>query len=197
MLAWRPAGDGGHDLARRGTVELWGMASGLAAAKRGMRDARRLSMTGGWRPSDLEEYTHLLPKRRLAELNGDEKKVDALLATLHEAARFKRRAIRLLLELELTFVEWRVLRATQRAVLELDDAVSQQEVARYAVMDEGSVCVAMRRLYQRGLVDIGFDAWGWSERILLMQRGREKLEQAEPRIASLPMSCSIRWPSSA
>jgi hypothetical protein len=141
-------------------------------------------MTGGWRPKELDEDADHLPKPRAVELTRDEMKVDGMLATLHEAARFRRRAIRLLREEELTFVEWRVLRAMHRAIREFRDAVSQQVVAGYAQMDEGSVCVAMNRLGRRGLVDISFDAWGWSERILLNDAALVKLERAERVLAA-------------
>ncbi|HVY27215.1 MAG TPA: hypothetical protein VHB79_11730 [Polyangiaceae bacterium] len=152
-------------------------------------------MTGGWRPKELDEDADLLPQPRAVDLTRDEMRVDAMLAILHEAARFRRRVTRLLRDEELTFVEWRVLRAMHRALREHRDAVSQQVVARHSEMDEGSVCVAMLRLYQRGLVDIGFDAWGWSQRILLNDEALAKLERAERAIARAPVFFRARLDS--
>lgn len=140
-------------------------------------------MTGGWRPFKDDEFPPIV-LRALAR-TADEAEVDALLARLHDAARFKRAVMRLLRGQGVNFVEWRVLRATQQALQATGDAVSQELVARYAAMDFGSVQKGVRRLERRGLVDISFDQWGWSQRIWMSATGTELLQRIEPLVAGI------------
>lgn len=143
-------------------------------------------MTGGWKPYDEDEFrVWPVPLPLQLELSDAQLKVDEMLAWLHRGARFKRAAMRVLREQGLRFTEWRVLRAMQRLHGELRDAVSQQAVAKRAEMDEGSVCEVMHRLHRRGLADIGFDQWGWAQRIVVTTHGEETLRDAEERIALL------------
>jgi len=118
-------------------------------------------------------------------LSEDEKRVDAMLALFCEGARFRRNAIRLLREYGLTFAQWRVLRTTQRVEKELRDAVSQQAVGQRAGIDDGTVSTAMDELYRRGLVDVSFDALGWSHRIIVTGKGEQIVAATESRFARL------------
>jgi DNA-binding MarR family transcriptional regulator len=139
-------------------------------------------MTGGWSPFKDEESPVRIGIRKV-ERSDDELRVDELLAVLREGARFRRRATQLLRDEGLSFVEWRVLRATSQARDEQNDAVSQQAVAQFASIDASSVQKGMRRLESRSLVDIGFDQYGWAQRIVVTQKGRELLRRIESLIA--------------
>jgi DNA-binding MarR family transcriptional regulator len=142
-------------------------------------------MTGGWGTRELteEEWAEWLRLPTSTELSSEEIEVDKMLAGLHEAARFRRWATRILGEYGLRFSEWRVLRATDRAQRLKRDAVSQQLIARCGAIDEGSVAAAMVRLGERGLVDVGWDPWGWSYRVIMTEEGREALTRAEGKLA--------------
>ena len=52
-------------------------------------------------------------------------------------------------------------------------------------MDVGSTQKGMRRLELRGLVDIGFDQYGWAQRIVVTSRGRQVLQRVESLVAQV------------
>lgn len=139
-------------------------------------------VTGGWRPFDEESVARRGSKPPPFELSSEEREVDAILAVWARVGRARRDARRLLRAHGLKLVDWQVLRATRRLVLEMDDVVSQQAVARRAGLREGPVSTAMKRLFDAALVDIAPDAWGWSLRVLVTKEGEKLLAQIEPRL---------------
>lgn len=152
---------------------------------RGTVRATEAFMSGGWgtRELDDEQWEEWLTLPSTTELSADEVEVDGKLAVLHDGARFRRWATRILGEQGLRFSEWRVLRATDRAQRLKRDAVSQQHIAQCAAMDESGVAAVMARLRERHFVDIGPDAWGWSNRVIMTKAGREALRSVEGKLA--------------
>jgi DNA-binding MarR family transcriptional regulator len=106
------------------------------------------------------------------EVSADERETsadEALLLWLR-AARFRRAAERAVRRHGLTFSQWRVLHGLRR-VVGSGDAVSQQTIGRYIEMDENTLSAVTRRLIARDLISWGPDAWGWSYRLFVTDRG--------------------------
>ena len=95
------------------------------------------------------------------------------------AWRFRRAVEAGLRSLGLTFTQWLVLDATERAIVLNNDAVNQSHVARLSELDRMTVSQVMKTLTEKGLVDRGPSAEGPAYRIILTARGRRL--QAEGR----------------
>ena len=116
-------------------------------------------------------------RRKVVRLQ-DEAYVDQVLQAWVRVMRFERQVSEALRAHGLSFALFRVLEATDRSVRELGDAVSQQDVVQACTLGKSSVCSLMRTLERRGLVDIGFDQWGFAQRILLTISGEASLAGA-------------------
>jgi hypothetical protein len=108
----------------------------------------------------------------------DEAYVDQVLQAWVRVMRFERQVGAALRAHGLSFALFRVLEATDRSVREMAGAVSQQDVVKACLLGKSSVCSLMRTLERRGLVDIGFDQWGFAQRILLTTAGEASLAGA-------------------
>jgi DNA-binding MarR family transcriptional regulator len=133
-------------------------------------------MTGGWRPfTDDDIWVCPIGHQEWKPTEAD-RRLDEVLGAWAAAALFRRLALRALRRHGLTFAQWRVLQATERLVREKDDAVSQLAIARRIESDEGTVSKVVARLMDKGLLDVGPDAWGWSYRILVTSWGEQALK---------------------
>ena len=75
----------------------------------------------------------------------------------------------------MSFAEWHVLEVTDRLIREKDEPVSQLEVSRRTELSKSSVSELIHALRRHGLVDVGPDQWGVSDRILIAQKGEQLL----------------------
>ena len=138
-------------------------------------------MTGG--RMRAEQWDCPQSRRVAVARSEDERGVDLALQAWLRAMRFSRRAGVALRPCGLSFALFRVLETTERLQREMRDAVSQQEVARECSLAKSSTCSLMRLLEKRALVDIGFDQWGFAQRIIVTKRGHAVLANARPAIA--------------
>jgi DNA-binding MarR family transcriptional regulator len=151
-------------------------------------------MTGGWRPFDYKDVWG-----GPVQVLERDAATDAILNAWRLAARFRRLSGRALREWHLTFAQWLVLVATERAVRVANDAVSQKGVALYLGIDEPSLSRLMAKLDKKAFVDIGPDAWGWSYRVIVTAKGRAVLDGAHraiARVAATTLLGGMEVPSS-
>jgi DNA-binding MarR family transcriptional regulator len=92
--------------------------------------------------------------------------------------RWRRDVERALAPVGLTFTQWLVLEATADLVREIDDAVSQAEVARRTEIDKMTTSQVMKTLESKGLVDRGPDLTGRAYRIWVTTRGSQLARRA-------------------
>jgi DNA-binding MarR family transcriptional regulator len=98
------------------------------------------------------------------------------------AWRWRRRVEATLRDAGLTFTQWLVLDAVERAVTAQRDAVNQSDVARTTELDRMTVSQVMRTLSELGMVDRGPSASGPAYRIFLTRKGTHALREAEASI---------------
>lgn len=99
-----------------------------------------------------------------------------------EAWRWRRRVEAALRDAGLTFTQWLVLDATERALEAQRDAVNQSDVSRITELDRMTVSQVMRTLSDLGMVDRGPSASGPAYRIFLTRKGKHVLREAEESI---------------
>lgn len=132
-------------------------------------------MTGGrHRIREDELPCPYFPPPPLA-LSDAEVRADQVLAAWKKAARLRRQANLALGVKGISFSRWRVLHAVDRLERQTGDAVSQLDVVRHTEMDMNTVSAVMRRLAHDDLVSCGFDAWGFSHRIVVTSLGLQLL----------------------
>jgi DNA-binding MarR family transcriptional regulator len=98
------------------------------------------------------------------------------------AWRWRRRVEAALRDVGLTFTQWLVLDAAERAIEAQRDAVNQSDVARTTELDRMTVSQVMRTLADLGMVDRGPSASGPAYRIFLTRKGKHLLREAEASI---------------
>lgn len=96
--------------------------------------------------------------------------------------RWRRQVEAELAETGFTFTQWLVLDATNAAIAETGDAVSQNTVAAHADIDKMTVSQVMRTLEDRGLVDRGPNSEGPAYRIWVTNKGRRALQEGRARV---------------
>ena len=146
-------------------------------------------MTGGRMGAEQREYP---PSPRLEIVRSeDEQYVDQVLGAWLRVMRFARQVSTALRSHGLSFALFRVLEATDRSQRERRDAVSQQDVVLACKLGKSSVCSLMRTLERRGLVDIGFDQWGFAHRIILTNSGRAALAGARRAVLTAAKNAGL------
>jgi DNA-binding MarR family transcriptional regulator len=126
-------------------------------------------------PKDCKEPT--FPTAPLV-LTDDERVGDAAVDFWMRAARFRRRANRLLRPLGVSFGAWRVLYAIDRLVRKKGDAINEVEVMVACELDANTISAHVRRLTKQGLLDVGLDGWAWAYRIYVTKNGKALLAAA-------------------
>jgi hypothetical protein len=122
------------------------------------------------------------PRRVAVERSAEERELDAVLAIEARVRAFRRAVEPALRSLGLSLNAFQVLEGTDRLERELRDAVSQQDVARECGLGKSLISKHMRELHRRRLVDIGFDQWGYAQRIILSGTGTRSLATARRAI---------------
>jgi DNA-binding MarR family transcriptional regulator len=115
-----------------------------------------------------------------AATGGVEQAREAYLA----AWRWRRRVEAALRDVGLTFTQWLVLDAAERAVEAQRDAVNQSDVSRTTELDRMTVSQVMRSLSELGMVDRGPSASGPAYRIFLTRKGKHALREAQASIGA-------------
>jgi DNA-binding MarR family transcriptional regulator len=133
-------------------------------------------------------------RRRKVVRSQDEAYVDQVLRAWVRVMRFGRRVGEALRAHGLSFALFRVLEATDRSIREMGDAVSQRDVVQACGLAKSSVCSLMRTLERRGLVDIGFDQWGFAQRIGLTTAGEASLAGARRAVLQAARSAGLHQP---
>jgi Mn-dependent DtxR family transcriptional regulator len=104
-------------------------------------------------------------------LSEEELRWDEAMLVWRRARLFEQRAKRVTSAFKISFARWEALEVADRLIRERHDLVSQLDVATRAGLAKATVSDSMRRMMRDGLVDIGPDRWGMSDRILVTEKG--------------------------
>jgi DNA-binding MarR family transcriptional regulator len=99
-----------------------------------------------------------------------------------DARRFQARAQKALAREGVSFVEWLVLETLHEAITELDDAVSQVEVARRTGLSQRVVSYWMLQMTEYGAVDRAPTPDGRAWRVLLTKGGQLTRDRCNQRL---------------
>jgi hypothetical protein len=148
-------------------------------------------MTGGRLNAEQREEPprQSRPKLRLLEGEGE---VESALRSWGAATKFRARAAALLRPYGVTFALFRVLHVTFRLQRELGDAVSQRDVAVACALHWSTICPLIRGLEARRLLDIGYDQWGYAQRIVVTRWGSDLLASSRGALAKASRDAGLR-----
>jgi DNA-binding MarR family transcriptional regulator len=104
--------------------------------------------------------------------------------------RWRRRVEATLREAGLTFTQWLVLTSARELIGELDDAVSQKEIAARVELDRAKISQAVHSLIDKDMLSFGLDMGGKAWRIFLSDRSERLLCELRPRVEAISFPCS-------
>ncbi len=101
------------------------------------------------------------------------------------AARWRRRAALECKRAGLTFTEWLVIDALRELLEEINDAVSQNDLALRSGLRRGNICDLMPSLEKKNLVSRGPSATGRALRLFPTDKAYHLLEWLYPRLDAI------------